>query len=50
MNDHRNMVKFSSQNNNELKRVAGHLMLMAEKAPTKVRENWLTEGSIEAGK
>jgi hypothetical protein len=50
MEDHINMVKFSSQNNNEFRRVAGHLMLMAEKAPAKVRENWLTEGSVEAGK
>jgi hypothetical protein len=45
-----NMVKFSSPNNNEFKRVAGHLMLMTKRAPIKVQENWLTEGSLEAGK
>ncbi|KAH0558618.1 hypothetical protein GP486_004729 [Trichoglossum hirsutum] len=50
MEDHINMVKFSSQNNTEFKRVAGHLKLMAEKAPAKVRENWLTEGSVEAAR
>jgi hypothetical protein len=44
------MVKFSSPNNNEFKRVAGHLMLMTKRAPIKVQENWLTEGSLEAGK
>lgn len=50
MDDHINMVKFTSPKNNEYKRVAGHLKLMAEKALTKVQENWSTEGSIEAGK
>jgi hypothetical protein len=50
MDDHINMVKFSSPNNNEFKRVAGHLMLMTKKAPAKVQENWLTEGTVEAGK
>jgi hypothetical protein len=50
MENHINMVKFSSPNNNEFKRVAGHLILMAENAPTKVQENWLTERNIEAGK
>jgi hypothetical protein len=50
MDDHINMVKFSSPKNNEFKRVAGHLKLMAEEAPTKVRENWSTEGTVEAGK
>ena len=50
MDNHINMVKFSSPNNNEFKRVAGHLKLMAEEAPTKVQENWSTEGSVEAGK
>jgi len=49
MDDHRDMVRFSSPNNNEFKRVAGHLKLMAEDAPTKVQENWLTERSIESG-
>jgi hypothetical protein len=48
MDDHINMVKFSSQNS-EFKRVTGHLKLMAEKAPTKVQENWSTEESVEAG-
>jgi hypothetical protein len=48
MDNHINMVKFSSQNS-EFKRVAGHLMLMAKKAPTKVQENWGTERSIVAG-
>jgi hypothetical protein len=50
MENHINMVKFSSPNNNEFKRVVGHLMLMAEKAPIRVQENWLTERNIEAGK
>jgi hypothetical protein len=50
MDDHINMVKFSSPKNEGFKRVSGHLMLMAEKASTKVQENWLTEENIEAGK
>jgi hypothetical protein len=50
MENNINMVKFSSPNNNEFKRVVGHLMLMAEKAPVRVQENWLTERNIEAGK
>jgi hypothetical protein len=49
MDNHINMVKFSSQND-EFKRVAGHLMLTAEKAPTKVQDNWLTERSVAAGR
>lgn len=47
--NHINMVKFASQSH-EFKRVAGHLKLMVEKAPTEVQKNWLTEGSVEAGK
>jgi hypothetical protein len=43
------MVKFSSPNN-EFKRIAGHLKLMAEKAATKVWDKCLPEGSVEAGK
>jgi hypothetical protein len=50
IDNHINMVKFSSPKNNEFKTVAGHLMLLVEKAPAKVQENWLTEGTIEAGK
>jgi hypothetical protein len=50
MDNHINMVKFSSPNNNEFKTVASHLRLMAEEAPTKVQGNWSTEGSVEAGK
>jgi hypothetical protein len=50
MDNHINMVKFSSENNSEYRRVAAHLMLMAEIAPTKIQQNWLTEGSVEAGK
>ena len=49
MDHHINMVKFASRSN-EFKRVAGHLKLMVENAPTKVQKNWLTEGSVEAGK
>ena len=50
MDNHINMVKFSSEKNNEYQRVAGHLKLMAEIAPTKIQQNWLTEESVEAGK
>lgn len=49
MDHHVNIVKFATQSN-EFKRVAGHLKLMVEKAPAKVEKNWLTEGSVEAGK
>jgi hypothetical protein len=49
MDHHINMVKFMSQSN-EFKTVAGHLKLMVENAPAKVQQNWLTEGSVEAGK
>jgi hypothetical protein len=50
MDDHINMVKFLSEKNSEYQRVAAHLKLMAEVAPTKIQQNWLTEGSVEAGK
>jgi len=50
MDNHINMVKFSSEKNSEYQRVAAHLKLMAEIAPTKIQQNWLTEGSVEAGK
>jgi hypothetical protein len=46
MDHHINMVKFEEQSN-EFKRVAGHLKLMVDKAPTKVQKNWLTERGIE---
>jgi hypothetical protein len=49
MDHHINMVKFA-QRSKEFKKVVGHLKLMVEKAPTKVQKNWLTEGSVEAGK
>jgi hypothetical protein len=49
MNNHIDMVKFSSQND-EFRRVAGHLKLMAEKAPEKVQGNWRTERSVAAGR
>jgi hypothetical protein len=49
MDHHVDMVKFATQSN-EFKRVAGHLKLMVEEAPTKVQKNWLTERSMEAGK
>jgi hypothetical protein len=49
MDDHINMVKFATQSN-EFKRVANHLKLMVNKAPTKVKNNWSTERGIEAGK
>jgi hypothetical protein len=50
MDNHINMVKFSSEKNSEYQRVAAHLKLMAEMAPTQIQQNWLTEGSVEAGK
>jgi hypothetical protein len=50
MDNHINMVKFSSEKNSEFQRVAGHLKLMADKAPRKVEQNWLTEGIVKAGK
>jgi len=50
MDNHIDMVKFSSKSNSEFRRVAAHLKLMAEIAPTKVQQNWSTEGSVEAGK
>jgi hypothetical protein len=50
MDNHIDMVKFSSKSNSEFRRVAAHLKLMAEMAPTKVQQNWSTEGSVEAGK
>ena len=49
MDHYINIVKFASQSS-KFKRVAGHLKLMVEMAPTKVQKNWLTEGSVEAGK
>jgi hypothetical protein len=50
MDNHINMVKFSSEKNSEYQRLAAHIKLMAEMAPTKIQQNWLTEGSVEAGK
>ena len=50
MENHINMVKFSSERNGEYQRVAAHLKLMAEIAPAKIKQNWVTEGSVEAGK
>lgn len=50
MDNHIDMVKFSSKSNSEFQRVTAHLKLMAEMAPTKVQQNWSTEGSVEAGK
>jgi hypothetical protein len=49
MDHHINMVKFAMQSN-EFKKVAGHLKLMVDEAPTKVQQNWSTERGIEAGK
>ena len=49
MDHHINMVKFAKPSN-EFKRVAGHLKLMVDKAPTKVQKNWLTARDMEAGK
>ena len=50
MDNHINMVKFSSPTISEFKRVSGHLKLMADAASTKVQENWSIEGTVEAGK
>jgi hypothetical protein len=50
MDNHINMVKFSSGKNSEYQRVAAHIKSMAEMAPTKIQQNWLIEGSVEAGK
>jgi len=50
MADHTKMVKFGSENASEYRKVAGHLKIMADKAPAKVRENWSTEGVIQARK
>jgi hypothetical protein len=50
MDNHINMVKFSSKNNNDFQRVAGYLKLMVERATMKVQDNWLTEASAQAGK
>jgi hypothetical protein len=50
IDNHIDMVKFSSKGNSEFQRVAAHLKLMAEIASTKVQQNWSTEGSVEAGK
>ncbi|KAL2063771.1 hypothetical protein VTL71DRAFT_5576 [Oculimacula yallundae] len=48
INDHHiNMVKFGSQSR-EFMKVAGHLKLMVEAAPTRVERNWLTERNVEA--
>jgi hypothetical protein len=49
MDHHINMVKFATQSN-EFRKVAGHLKLMVDKAPTKVQKNWLTERDLEASK
>jgi hypothetical protein len=48
MDDHTNMVKFSSQTS-AFKSVANQLKLMVEKAPSRVQENWLTEQRVNAG-
>src|SRR5271170_3051533 len=45
IDNHINMVKFSSEKNSEYQRLAAHIKLMAEMAPTKIQQNWLTEGS-----
>ena len=49
MENHRDLVMFLSPKDDEFKRVAGHLKLMADKALAKVQENWQTEENIEAG-
>jgi len=48
MDDHINMVKFSSQTEG-YKSVAYQLKLMVKKAPRKVRENWSTEQRVNSG-
>jgi hypothetical protein len=49
MGHHMDMVRFEKQSS-EFKKVAGHLKLMVDEAPTKVQQNWLTERGIEASK
>jgi hypothetical protein len=49
MEDHINMVKFATRNN-DFKRVTDHLKLMVADAPIKVQKNWVTERGTEAGK
>jgi hypothetical protein len=47
--NHHDMVKFSSETDEGFETVAGHLMLMAERACSKVSRNWEVEGILENG-
>jgi hypothetical protein len=50
IDNHINMVKFLSLKNNEFRKVASYLKLIAKEAPIKVQENWSTKGTMEASK
>ena len=47
--NHINMVKFPSETDEGFETVAGHLILMVEKACVKVSRNWEMEGIVENG-
>ena len=47
--NHINMVKFPSETDEGFETVAGHLILMVEKACAKVSRNWEMEGIVENG-
>jgi hypothetical protein len=50
MDNHLNMVKFLSEDDSGFKKIAGHLMLMAEDASTKISQNWEREGNLQISK
>jgi hypothetical protein len=49
MEDHRNMVKFLSRNDDGYRKISGHLILMVELAPAKIGDCWKEEDQVKRG-
>ena len=48
--DHRNMTKFPDASNDDFKKISGTLRSMAQKAGTRVEDNWSSEALIKQGR
>ena len=47
--NHRNMVKFASNENEGYRKISGHLRLLAEEAPVAIRQRWREDDSVKKG-
>lgn len=47
--DHREIVKFESKEDNNYKKVSGHLVVMVKEADSVVSLRWDEEGRVDAG-